>query len=207
MSIDAELDHILSIVLSLEEDYPTLLLPQNVCNSTCSSGVLGTFPDIYPHAPSQMALHNTDIQEQTQVVPCLIWGTPNEAQTSRILDSSSTDELMYEIPGGNIDIPHNKRSFTGDNKEKESYKRQKCVSDINQPTTSRTRSAKRTQFSEEQTTFLLNQFILDPYPDFIKRCHIANITQIPEPRIQVWFQNRRARHPQKSKNPDCRFDF
>ncbi|XP_053575456.1 homeobox protein siamois-like [Bombina bombina] len=55
--------------------------------------------------------------------------------------------------------------------------------------------SKRTNFSKEQILFLISQFELNPYPDFVTRCGIARLTSVPESRIQVWFQNRRARHP------------
>ncbi|XP_044132874.1 homeobox protein siamois-like [Bufo gargarizans] len=69
------------------------------------------------------------------------------------------------------------------------------------------KSRKKTIYSNEQIKFLQNQFKCNPYPDFLSRCHISQITGIPEPRILVWFQNRRARYlsrrnqiPEKKKS-------
>ncbi|XP_043932281.1 homeobox protein SEBOX-like [Protopterus annectens] len=53
---------------------------------------------------------------------------------------------------------------------------------------------KRTAFNKQQSNVLKTEFQLDPYPDFWKRTQLSLITGIPESRIQVWFQNRRARH-------------
>ncbi|NIG59991.1 double homeobox protein 4C-like [Pontoporia blainvillei] len=55
------------------------------------------------------------------------------------------------------------------------------------------RRRKRTKFDKNQYKILIEAFESDAYPDINVRIDLANRTQIPEPRIQVWFQNRRAR--------------
>ncbi|XDA87435.1 hypothetical protein R6Z07F_017118 [Ovis aries] len=57
---------------------------------------------------------------------------------------------------------------------------------------------KRTVVSPSQTSILVQAFRRDPFPGIAAREELARQTGIPEPRIQVWFQNRRARHPQQS---------
>ncbi|XP_057576653.1 double homeobox protein 4C-like [Hippopotamus amphibius kiboko] len=52
---------------------------------------------------------------------------------------------------------------------------------------------KRTKFDKNQYKILIEAFESDAYPDVNVRIDLAKRTQIPEPRIQVWFQNRRAR--------------
>ncbi|XDC67924.1 hypothetical protein R6Z07M_019110 [Ovis aries] len=57
---------------------------------------------------------------------------------------------------------------------------------------------KRTVVSPSQTSILVQAFRRDRFPGIAAREELARQTGIPEPRIQVWFQNRRARHPQQS---------
>uniref|UniRef100_A0A4W2IMA7 Homeobox domain-containing protein n=1 Tax=Bos indicus x Bos taurus TaxID=30522 RepID=A0A4W2IMA7_BOBOX len=56
---------------------------------------------------------------------------------------------------------------------------------------------KRTIISP-RTKIFVQAFMRVHFPAIAAREELAHQTGIPEPRIQIWFQNRRARHPQQS---------
>ncbi|CAK6442630.1 unnamed protein product [Pipistrellus nathusii] len=61
----------------------------------------------------------------------------------------------------------------------------------------------RTKFSQNQLEVLIKAFEKDAYPDSTVREELAKQIQIPESRIQVWFQNRRAKRSSDPKRRPC----
>ena len=58
----------------------------------------------------------------------------------------------------------------------------------------------RTHFTKFQTDILIEAFEKNRFPGIVTREKLAQQTGIPESRIHIWFQNRRARHPDPGQN-------
>ncbi|OCT59463.1 siamois homeodomain 2 S homeolog isoform X1 [Xenopus laevis] len=191
MTCDSELEQIIYTALTLQDDYPVFCPPQRDQTKSCSSS-FGMFPDSYPGVENQGILQET-IRELYSVL-----GIPQDSHFNRSMKhhllepkKATLSTGIYAKPTCNQTPKACKRPFCEE--EQREGKKPRIEMDHCLPSAPN-RCRRRTIYSKEQILFLQNQFDLNPYPDFVKRCHIAKITGIPEPRIQVWFQNRRARH-------------
>ncbi|XP_035224911.1 homeobox protein OTX-like [Stegodyphus dumicola] len=63
----------------------------------------------------------------------------------------------------------------------------------------------RTAFSQQQLSALEQTFTKTQYPDLESRENLARKTGLPEPKIQVWFKNRRAKQRKLQKGGDKNF--
>ncbi|XP_040197692.1 homeobox protein siamois-like [Rana temporaria] len=192
--MDTELDQVLGTVLSLEEDYPIMSPPLRFQDNFTSTQCIS--PDGFLPTESQTRLQDSSTLQQKLLAMYTLLGLQQEARAKKniVLKEPTNKDTIIQNPL--------KRKLEED--ENEGCKQPRVNIKDFQNSNSKAQCRKRTNFNEEQTAFLMNEFDRNPYPNFTKRCHIANITGISEPRIQVWFQNRRARHlskDMKSQSP------
>ncbi|KAG8193614.1 hypothetical protein JTE90_002873 [Oedothorax gibbosus] len=65
----------------------------------------------------------------------------------------------------------------------------------------------RTAFSQQQLAALEQTFSKTQYPDLENRENLSRKTGLPEPKIQVWFKNRRAKQRKLQKGNDKAFSM
>ncbi|XP_053575458.1 homeobox protein siamois-like [Bombina bombina] len=190
MQCDIEFDQIISTALSLENDYPELSPPLRDQDKGFQ-----VFPDPCPTKEIQIPLHDSKILQQTLMELYQVLGFPQGTQTLLTVELSDSEEQFKKAPSIRAE-PHLPRGLKRLFPEEEQVicKKPRIELDKTMKSPTTYNGSKRTNFSKEQILFLISQFELNPYPDFV-RCGIARLTSVPESRIQVWFQNRRARHP------------
>ncbi|XP_072000824.1 homeobox protein siamois-like [Engystomops pustulosus] len=182
--MDTELEQVLCTVLSLEEDYPALSPPPRsqdhlwshvytvnyLCQNYVSSNLF-TLSNFMSQKEPEETLHHSNILQQTVRELYSNVGINEESGTETNIRQHRTDKAGPET------------------------NRQDKLTTFQ--TTKNSPTRKKTLYSNEQTQFFQNQFDYNLYPDFVSRCCISKITGILEPRIQVWFQNRRTRNPSR----------
>ncbi|KAM9312128.1 homeobox protein siamois-like [Gastrophryne carolinensis] len=198
--MDKELEHIIYTVLSLEEDYPTLSPPLRNLNQTYSSS--GELPNILANMDKPGALKARGVLEKTILELCSYLGFQEQEENRNIRDTTLIEQsTAFMNSRDNLFINQSLQRVKGDSSKNPKDVTQNLTEDNNnQETISSIRSRKKTFYNKEQTAFLQSQFDLNPYPDFVTRCRFAQTMGVPESRIQIWFQNRRARHLCRPRN-------
>ncbi|XP_056425071.1 homeobox protein siamois-like [Hyla sarda] len=192
---DPELDQVIHNALSLQDDYPELYLPPNDKDTNVS------FPRISLETGKPKSLNDPSRLQDTLVELYSILGIPQDLPVTRpfnlwrdqstpsIIDHDEHQSTRQQAKGIKRVMPEEDTEISrlGEEEKEDQV-----------PSTSAQKCRKRTLYNKQQTLFLQKQFDINPYPDYVSRCCFAQVTGIPEPRIQVWFQNRRARYPSKS---------
>ncbi|XP_075061883.1 homeobox protein siamois-like [Mixophyes fleayi] len=195
MEKDPELEQVLCNALSLQEDYPDMYLPPS--DQDKSQTTVGTNTELLSGMEMHIPLKDPQILQDTLLELYSILGIPCDAQSSRPMAIPIKQEQATPSVSSQVEPPLTsplanrlKRPLTeeGQGSSKTRDEEDKL------PSTSNQKHRKRTLYNKQQTLFLQKQFDFNPYPDYVSRCYISQITRIPEPRIQVWFQNRRARY-------------
>ncbi|XP_040272325.1 homeobox protein siamois-like [Bufo bufo] len=207
MEKDPELDQAISNALSLQEDYPDLYLPPSDKDMNDSI----TIPKIPLETEIQKPLNDPNRLQDTLVELYSILGIPQEPPITRpfnVWRDQSTpsivtqDDLLTRKPPNGIKskiffyifywtTPFMLSTaclfFSGmfPKEEMGISKRVKEEKEGQVPSTSIQNCRKRTLYNRQQTLFLQKQFDFNPYPDYVSRCCFAQVTGIPEPRIQV----------------------
>ncbi|XP_066445621.1 homeobox protein siamois-like [Eleutherodactylus coqui] len=196
MEHDPELDQVICNALSLQEDYPDLYLPPSDKDRNDSA----TFSKILLEMEIQRPLNDPNRLQDTLVEFYSILGIPQEPPVTRHFNMGIDQSVPY-IASQDEQLARQQENgikrFLSE-EEMAISKTAKEEKEDHAPSASSQKCRKRTFYDKQQTLFLQKQFDCNPYPDYVSRCCFAQVTGIPEPRIQVWFQNRRARHLNKS---------
>ncbi|XP_053547631.1 homeobox protein Mix.1 [Bombina bombina] len=86
--------------------------------------------------------------------------------------------------------------------DRNTFKDSECYQTKNNITSSGKVRRKRTVYNQANLDILLKTFDKNPYPGITIREKLSQLTGLHESRIQVWFQNRRARKSKKQKEEE-----